>query len=400
MAAHSQPVALDRDLSAPEPLPLRILSPAINSASRIPALDGLRGIAILLVLLFHAIFQLQPATPWIKQWLAAGRLAWSGVDLFFVLSGFLIGGILLDERSSPRYFATFYIRRAFRILPLYYLALALFSLRFLPLQQVFGHAFKLSPNPVPWISYLTFTQNIAMALVGGLGAVPMAATWSLAVEEQFYLTIPWIIRKIARPNLAWILVSVIVLAPLLRTALYLFFRHGGFAAYVLMPCRADALCLGVFCALLVRTPRWSKLLLAHRKSLYVATGFLFLGLVALTFRGYEFSAWMLTIGYSWLGLFYSGCLLIAITARSGIAQCILCNRLLMRLGVLAYCIYLLHLPLIEASRRLLGLHWNYASTAIQLIGGLAGIVLTIAIAGVSWNLLEKPLLRRGHAYKY
>jgi peptidoglycan/LPS O-acetylase OafA/YrhL len=141
-------------------------------------------------------------------------------------------------------------------------------------------------------------------------------------------------------------------------------------------------------------------LLAHRKSLYVATGFLFLGLVALTSRGYEFSAWMVTIGYSWLGLFYSGCLLIAITARSGIAQRVLCNRLLMRPGVIAYCIYLLHLPLIEASRRILGLHWNYASTTIQFMGGLVGIVLTIAIARVSWSLLEKPLLRRGHACKY
>ena len=90
---------------------------------RIPALDGLRGIAILLVLLRHAIFGvtsvqgLEAHSRLVSALLTAGQLSWSGVDLFFVLSGFLIGGILLDARPSLRYFQTFYIRRAYRILP-------------------------------------------------------------------------------------------------------------------------------------------------------------------------------------------------------------------------------------------------------------------------------------------
>jgi peptidoglycan/LPS O-acetylase OafA/YrhL len=86
---------------------------------RVPALDGLRGVAILLVLLRHSFFGLESQSSLLSAFLAAGRLTWSGVDLFFVLSGFLIGGILLDARKSPRYFSTFYIRRAYRILPLY-----------------------------------------------------------------------------------------------------------------------------------------------------------------------------------------------------------------------------------------------------------------------------------------
>jgi len=280
---------------------------------------------------------------------------------------------------------------------LYGLVLAFFSLRYI--LSAAGPLGNFSHGVVPWIAYLTFTQNIWMRLLGTFGVGAMAATWLLAVEEQFYLTIPLVIRKVARSHLMLVLVSVIVLAPLLRTALYLLLGHGNFAAYVLMPCRADTLCLGALCALIVRTPRWRKLLLAHRTFLYCATGFLFLGLVALTHRGYELSSLMVTVGCSWVGLFYSGCLLIAVTANSGLTRHILCNCFLMQLGVLAYCTYLLHLPLIEASCRLLGLRWNYASTTAQFRGGLVGIALTIVIAKFSWTFFEKPLLRRGHAHK-
>jgi len=100
-------------------------------SARIPALDGLRGIAIGLVLLRHAIFGvtsvegIETHSPFTSALVACGQLTWSGVDLFFVLSGFLIGGILLDARPSPRYFQTFYIRRAYRILPLYLVVVGL-----------------------------------------------------------------------------------------------------------------------------------------------------------------------------------------------------------------------------------------------------------------------------------
>ncbi len=400
MAASPQAVEIANDqpaLTQPA-VPLLVDTPVVPSSIRIPALDGLRGVAILLVLLYHAVFQFQAGSPFLASLLVAGRLTWSGVDLFFVLSGFLIGGILLDVRESPRYFSTFYIRRAYRILPLYGVVLALFSLRFV--HQAAGPLGNFSPSAVPWIAYVTFTQNIWMGVLGTFGAGAMAATWSLAVEEQFYLTIPIVIKKIARSYLVLVLVLVVILAPLLRTALYLFFKQGSFAAYVLMPCRADSLCMGVLCALTVRTPRCWESLLAHRPRLYWATGLLFLGLLALTHRGYELSSWMVTIGYSWVELFYSACLLIALTAKGGLAERVLCNRFFMQLGMLAYCIYLLHLPLIEASRRLLGLHWNYDSTMTQFLGGLMGVVLTIVIARFSWTLFEKPLLRRGHAYKY
>src|SRR6201997_2195336 len=132
---------------------------------RIPALDGLRGIAILVVLLRHAIFGvtsvqgIEAHSRFATFVIACGQLSWSGVDLFFVLSGFLIGGILLDARSSPRYFQTFYIRRAYRIFPLYGLVTGFFLSHHLPVHVLPGPFASVSPLTIPWWSYVTLTQN-------------------------------------------------------------------------------------------------------------------------------------------------------------------------------------------------------------------------------------------------
>jgi peptidoglycan/LPS O-acetylase OafA/YrhL len=379
---------------------LAVAPPVIDSTTRIPALDGLRGVAILLVLLCHAVFENHPSSKIFSQLLVVGRLTWSGVDLFFVLSGFLIGGILLDARSSRSYFKTFYIRRAYRILPLYAIVLALFSLRYITARGSAGPLGNFSPSPIPWVSYVLFAQNIWMALLGTFGAGAMAATWSLAVEEQFYLTVPFVIRKISKSRLMIVLISIIVVAPALRTMLHLLLGQGDYACYVLMPCRADSLCWGVLCALVVRTPHTWKFLLEHRSALCSLTGFLSLGLIPLTFWGDEMSTPMVTVGYSWLAVLYAGCLLIAVTGANRTIQRILCSRSLMQLGVLAYCTYLLHLPLMEASRRLLGLRFPLSSTSTQVAGGFIGVLVTLGIAKLSWTYFERPLLRRGHAYKY
>src|SRR5271170_5904260 len=367
--------------------------PVIDSSTRIPALDGLRGIAILLVLLCHSVFELYPNSVFFSRLLIVGRLTWSGVDLFFVLSVFLIGGILLDAKASPRYFKTFYARRAYRILPLYVVVLALFSLRYLTSHGSAGPLGSFSHSSIPWVSYVTLTQNVWMAWLGTFGAGAMAATWSLAVEEQFYLPVPLVIRKISGSRLAFVLLAIIVAAPVLRTALHIFFEHGNFASYVLTPCRADSLSCGVLCSLLVRTLRWWKFLLSHRSALCWLTGFLSLGLIPLTFKGDELSTTMVTVGYSWLAFFYTGCLLIAITGVNATIQRILCNRSLMQLGTLAYCTYLLHFPLMEASRRFLGLRFAYSSISTQFVGGLIGVLLTLGVAKLSWSFFEKPLLR-------
>jgi peptidoglycan/LPS O-acetylase OafA/YrhL len=370
----------------------------LDSSKRIKELDGLRGIAILLVLLCHSTFELHPSSKVLSYLTSAGRLTWSGVDLFFVLSGFLIGGILLDARHSARYYSTFYIRRAFRILPLYIVLFCLFLFRFVhPTAGAFG---TFSANQIPWFAYFTFTQNLWMAGMGSFGVGTVAATWSLAVEEQFYLVAPLILRSITKKKLAVILLTIIVVAPLLRIILYSSVSTGSFADYVLMPCRADALAVGILIALLARHTKSFALLLANRDALGKIALALLAGLAVLTRWGSAFSEVMVTVGYSCLAAFYGALLLLVLTGASSFVSQLLRKKSLMKLGMLAYFTYLFHLPLMELARRLL-VHWfGYSSELIRFAGGWLGISLTLICAALSWRFFEVPLLRKAHAYKY
>ena len=372
-----------------------------NSSTRIAALDGLRGVAILLVLLRHALVGMQSTDPTVMKILCVGQLTWSGVDLFFVLSGFLIGGILLDARSSPRYYQTFYLRRAYRILPLYSVICGLFLLHHLPFRLLPGDIGGVSTLQIPWLSYATFTQNFWMARLGWYGQMAMAVTWSLAVEEQFYLTAPFFIRKLRERWLPLGLLLVIIGAPLLRLAIRSAFIHGDFACYVLMPCRADALSCGVLAAYLVRQPRLWKFILENRKAVWLGTGILLLGVVFMTYRQYEqFSGPMTTWGYSWFAMFYAGCLLLVISSPNGDKRRVLCNRGLMRMGKLAYCTYLLHFPLIGVGRSLLKVVLPVSPVSAWLVGGWLGVAASLALARISWEYFEQPMLRRGQVYRY
>ncbi len=373
------------------------MHPAPDWSTRIPALDGLRGIAILLVLLRHGLFGMETSSPLMNRLLALGGLSWSGVDLFFVLSGFLIGGILLDSCESPHYYKTFYARRAYRILPLYLGITTLFLLHH-ALPHVFGDA---SPLSIPWASYPTFTQSFFMVHLGWYGPTAMAVTWSLAVEEQFYLATPFLIRKIRGTWLVAALLFTIIVVPFLRLLLRHTLPHGDFACYILMPCRADALCLGVLSAYLVRRPAFWHQLIVGRKRLWAATGILVAGVAFMTWRHYDqLSLPMTTLGYSCLALFYTCCLLIVVSSTAGVWHSVLCSKWLMHLGTLAYCTYLLHYPVIDAGHRVFAWLLPSHRNAAWLIGSFLAITVTLVLATLSWNYFEKPMLRRGHKYQY
>jgi peptidoglycan/LPS O-acetylase OafA/YrhL len=378
-----------------------------NWSARIASLDGLRGIAILFVLLRHAIFGvssvqgIETHSRFSFILLAAGQLTWSGVDLFFVLSGFLIGGILLDARPSSRYFQTFYIRRVYRILPLYLVVVGLSLIPHLLAEFSPARAARTSPLPFPWWTYALFIQNFWMAHLGVFGPSGIGITWSLAIEEQFYLTIPLVIRKIRPRNLFIVLLTVIACAPWLRVLLHSSLAYAGLASYVLMPTRADALCLGVLAALLVRNPIFWTWLQSHRRVLWSVTTFFFLGVVYLTWQGYDALSFpMTTWGFSWLAVFYACVLLIAVSTTSGLVPRVLQNSYLMRLGTLAYCSYLVHVAIMNALRHPLKAYFPQFPVGAWLVGGILGIALTLAVATLSYDYFEKPLLRRGHQYSY
>src|SRR5579863_2282559 len=179
------------------------LSVSFGKNSRVPSLDGIRGFAILLVMLWHGLFvplSNLPNHPVAERLIGLGRLSWSGVDLFFVLSGFLIGGILLDASASTSYFSTFYIRRAHRILPLY--AAVVSCVLIAP--RLFGGWNHWASNQISVGYYATFLQNFWMAKNNLFGSNVLGVTWSLAVEEQFYLSLPIAIRYLSRSQLWWL----------------------------------------------------------------------------------------------------------------------------------------------------------------------------------------------------
>lgn len=147
---------------------------------------------------------------------------------------------------------------------------------------------ELFPTRIPWWTLFLLLQNLAMASAGAFSHGGLGVTWSLAIEEQFYLTLPLVIRRLTSRFLVYVLAAAIVAAFLFRAWLIHLGPHSAFAAYVLTPSRADALAIGVLCALWVRSEGGWNSLVAHRRWLYAAFVALALGLLLLLSKGYGF----------------------------------------------------------------------------------------------------------------
>jgi peptidoglycan/LPS O-acetylase OafA/YrhL len=386
--------AIEQAVAAPppeEPVPRLLDQP------RIAALDGIRGFAILLIIFFHYyVFDGEFARQSIPAYvLSLTRLTWTGIDFFFVLSGFLIGGILLEARESPTYYKTFYIRRAFRILPLYVVIVALHWLTtpFIPPSGL--------GEPIPAWVYLTLTQNIWVALGGKFASFWLLVTWTIATEEQFYLVAPAMIRKISPARVPMLVAIAIVFAIVLRVVLYNMPLFDPRATLVLMPARADAFMLGIGAAWLVRDPRGARWLRERRRWLYLgALGF---GIVLLVFTKMDWSLdsyQMSTFGFTFTSLFYVSLVLLAVSHPEGPVSRFFSLRPLIACGAIAYGLYLFHEPV----KDLLQLAFNgprprlasWRDAGIDLLA----FGFTVVIARLSWIYFERPFVRRGHRHPY
>lgn len=396
-------MSLDIDVASVPNIEASASSP--NFRTRIPELDGLRGLAILFVLIFHFGCDANSAADhrWLFHLIDVGSLFWSGVDLFFVLSGFLIGGILLDVRNSPNYFRTFYTRRAFRIIPIYALVVGAFYLLMASGFPARTGSDWLFGRTVPWYAYLTFTQNIGFATGTPSLALWLSATWSLAVEEQFYLILPAVIWLASDRLLPYLLGGAILSAPLLRLLLNLNYAHGKVASLTLMPCRADALLLGVAVAMLVRRRSLWESLKTQRVRLVSGWIVLLAGLPLFILFGAANpleSFWMSTVGLSWIALFYAGLLLLALIYSDSWYGRILRISWLMGLGTISYSVYLFHWPVLGLTFMLLRHKRPWAETSGERGLLLLALAVTIVTASLSWTFFEKRLLKLGHDAKY
>jgi len=370
---------------------------------RIPELDGLRGLAILLVIICHYVGE-SVHTPLdfpIHQLLSATIVGWSGVDLFFVLSGFLIGGILLDARSSPHYFQTFYMRRVYRILPIYYSWILIYGVLISAGLWLLPGRFPVSPKDLLQIPlHLFFLQNLTYSLTP-FQWIWFSVTWSLAVEEQFYMLAPPLIRFLSERKLVYFLGATVCLTPLLRAFAFRYLSEGYYVSVFTMPCRADALACGVLLAIAWRRKTVREFLSKHPQLLMRVQLILFFGFgLLLWWLAHPVSLVTLFIGYTWVAFLYSCLLLVTLTQPRGSIAKVMRWKALRGLGTISYCVYLIHFAANHLLHRFL-LHarpqvYNPQGVAVTLLA----FALTLSAATVSWHFFEKPLIRRGHRYSY
>ncbi|MDT8067253.1 MAG: acyltransferase [Terriglobia bacterium] len=351
-----------------------------SAPDHIPALDGVRGIAVLLVLIAHTRF------PGTKDFLI--QFGWAGVDLFFVLSGFLITRILLATRDSRGFFPNFYARRILRIWPLYYVVLA--SVFVLERSGVF-HTYASGPA---WICLFTFTQNIFIALFGW-NAVPdwLEPAWSLGIEEQFYLLWPFLVRKLSLRSLKLFCLATILISPVLRGFSSYLFREPD-APMLLTFCHFDTLCFGILLAIfsVERKFDYGAKLLTWSVPAFVA-------LVTV-----ELSASQLlqnVARYSLLGVVCTGLVALCATpiGPGGVrrsASAIFTWAPLRYTGKISYALYLSHMAVfsIAASNSAQRFLRHFPGYDLQ---GWSQIAIDWAsafvVATLSWYFFESPILR-------
>jgi peptidoglycan/LPS O-acetylase OafA/YrhL len=175
------------------------LTQATHHEQRLVALDGLRGLMTILVVISHYFAE-------VPHGITALMVGWIAVDMFFVLSGFLVGRLILDKQQNDNFFTVFYARRVFRTLPIYFVCLLVNAV----LLSIFSGHWVDADGAFPIWSYFVFAQNFFMAAADGIGAHWLAPTWTLAVEEHFYLLVPALFFIVPRKRIAAVLAALAV----------------------------------------------------------------------------------------------------------------------------------------------------------------------------------------------
>jgi peptidoglycan/LPS O-acetylase OafA/YrhL len=363
-----------------------------------PALDGIRGIAIVLVLLHHYTL-LEPQASTEAAFLVL--LGWAGVDVFFVLSGFLITSILIGSRESRRYFTSFYARRTLRIFPLYYLIVFL-AFYVLPLFPSW-HDLLVGPHDGRQWRYWLYLVNFEISKDNDFQHGVLDVAWSLAIEEQFYIVWAVVVWLVSPRALGWICGAIVATAPLART---IALAHGAdpVDVYVLPHYRADALATGALLAwlfhrgLLTHLKRSAPWILAAAAVTAVSCAFA-------DGTPWWWGPWTQRVGDSAFALAAAG-LIIAVLTRpaSSLWPRALSAGWLRAFGKYSYCLYLIHLPIMRVVREFVLAPEQFGALGSPWIGQvLFYAVATIPAFGLSWlswKLYEAPILKFKERFAY
>lgn len=371
------------------------------SHRRLNSLDGLRGIAVLFVIAFHTLRVTGHEGPFGVVLSRLQETAWAGVDLFFVLSGFLITGILLDTRDCQNYFKIFFARRTLRIFPLYYGVLAV-AILLVPAIVGAAHLPDLYPRLLANQFWLwTYTANYLQA--SGAHTLPgFGHFWSLAIEEQFYWFWPVVVYFASRRKVVQICVGVCLFLPVLRLVLI---EVGGIREWAIRQytfTRADALLAGALVAVVLREP---ELLSEFRRLVTSAIGLSFLVLAAIVVRNhyipYEATE-TVVIGYSCLAILFAALVHNLATQEGRLSQ-LLSSPALRWFGRYSYGIYIFHWPIAQAYRAALEPRLARALGSNFYPAEFAYVIVTCVSAGValvSWHLFEVRFLKWKEYFTY
>lgn len=364
---------------------------------QIQVLDGIRGLAILLVMTYHfsISFQQEEHFSQLDSIIATiFQMGWIGVDLFFVMSGFLITSILYTSTDHKNYFKNFYIRRFLRIFPLYYAVL--FALLVIAPQISSTAAEKTIQMREESIWFLSYLVNWRIAEVGGFSNFQSGYMWSLAVEEQFYVVWPFLVLFFKR-RLALLCFSLIVIFAVLRLYLLMNGTKPG-VVYVMTFTHLDGLLLGSALAVLKidghLTAKVKRLLYAASILAIVCFFAVFMVSGKFVYYTYEVAA----IGLLVISIIFSGLLIRTIDSPQGsYLQSLFSSRFLMLPGKLCYGLYLLHQPIgVLVSDKLMS-HDAFMIGDSRVCAAVVNIVISMSIsfiaALISYHLFEKHFLK-------
>ena len=363
-----------------------------------PALDGIRGLAVIMVMAHHWTFLNGSRNPFDQTLTSAMNWGWIGVELFFVLSGFLITGILLDSRGRSHFFRDFYARRTLRIFPLYYAFL--FAFLVLP-RWLHGQALAernlLGPDQPSALWYWTYLSNFLLARKDYYSV--LGPTWSLAVEEQFYWLWPVVVLLSGR-RLAKVCCWLIGLSIAIRLAMALYGAEYP-TEYVLMPSHMDGLLVGALVSLRARSAGG---MLSLRRPALFAGAVNILVIAVCTFVAWRQGKtvrediWTQTIIYTTIALL-GGSILIhaAISSSSTLIGRIFCNPFLRSFGKYSFAIYLFNRPVyLIFSRLSKDWHWPVllGSHLPEQVATYALCSIIVFVCGwLSWHLFEVHFLK-------